>query len=416
MFFIYRILINLILVISPIIIFFRLIKKKEHPIRFKEKFGFYSKKKTSGKLIWIHGASVGEILSIVPLLEKLENNKKIKQILITSNTLSSSKILSNLKLKKTIHQFFPIDTNYHTQKFLDYWKPSLAIFVDSEIWPNMIENIKKRRISLMLMNARITKKSFKKWKRISLTAKSLFNKFDLCLPSSAESKKHLELLNAKNIKYIGNLKFTESEIKKDNSNKNLKKFFSTKKVWCASSTHNNEEEVAARVHLKLKKKNKNILTVIIPRHISRTAEIADKLKRLNLKVHIHSTSGKIAKNTDIYLVDIYGKTKMFFSICKIVFLGGSLIKHGGQNPLEAARFGCQILHGPNIWNFNEIYNLLNEIKVSYKVGNTKQIVREISMIFIKKNNTKNIKYKLNSLSNRILKLTLKEIDYFIIKK
>ena len=416
MFFLYRIIINVIIIFSPIIILIRLLKKKEDPIRFKEKFGFFSKKKPKGKLVWFHGASVGEILSAVPLIQQLEKNKNITKILVTSNTLSSSKVISSLKLKKTIHQFFPIDNSYLVNKFLKYWSPSIAIFIDSEIWPNMLTKINIKSIPLILLNGRINKKSFKKWKRISLTAKSLFNKFDLCLPSSAESKKHLELLNAKNIKYIGNLKFTESEIKKDNSNKNLKKFFSTKKVWCASSTHNNEEEVAARVHLKLKKKNKNILTVIIPRHISRTAEIADKLKRLNLKVHIHSTRGKIAKDTDIYLVDIYGKTKMFFSICKIVFLGGSLIKHGGQNPLEAARFGCQILHGPNIWNFNEIYNLLNEFKVSYKVGNTKQIVREISMIFIKKNNTKNIKYKLNSLSNRILKLTLKEIDYFIIKK
>ena len=416
MFFLYRIIINVIIIFSPIIILIRLLKKKEDPIRFKEKFGFFSKKKPKGKLVWFHGASVGEILSAVPLIQQLEKNKNITKILVTSNTLSSSKVISSLKLKKTIHQFFPIDNSYLVNKFLKYWSPSIAIFIDSEIWPNMLTKINIKSIPLILLNGRINKKSFKKWKRISLTAKSLFNKFDLCLPSSAESKKHLELLNAKNIKYIGNLKFTESEIKKDNSNKNLKKFFSTKKVWCASSTHNNEEEVAARVHLKLKKKNKNILTVIIPRHISRTAEIADKLKRLNLKVHIHSTRGKIAKDTDIYLVDIYGKTKMFFSICKIVFLGGSLIKHGGQNPLEAARFGCQILHGPNIWNFNEIYNLLNEFKVSYKVGNTKQIAREISMIFIKKNNTKNIKYKLNSLSNRILKLTLKEIDYFIIKK
>ena len=416
MFFLYRIIINVIIIFSPIIILIRLLKKKEDPIRFKEKFGFFSKKKPKGKLVWFHGASVGEILSAVPLIQQLEKNKNITKILVTSNTLSSSKVISSLKLKKTVHQFFPIDNSYLINKFLKYWSPSIAIFIDSEIWPNMLTKINIKSIPLILLNGRINKKSFKKWKRISLTAKSLFNKFDLCLPSSAESKKHLELLNAKNIKYIGNLKFTESEIKKDNSNKNLKKFFLTKKVWCASSTHNNEEEVAARVHLRLKKKNKNILTVIIPRHISRTAEIADKLKRLNLKVHIHSTSSKIANNTDIYLVDIYGKTKMFFSICKIVFLGGSLIKHGGQNPLEAARFGCQILHGPNIWNFNEIYNLLNEFKVSYKVSNTKQIAREISMTFIKKNNTRNIKYKLNSLSNRILKLTLKEINYFIIKK
>ena len=143
MFFVYKILTNLIFVFSPLIILIRLIKKKEHAVRFKEKFSIHTKKKLAGKLIWFHGASVGEILSIVPLIKKLEKENKIKQILVTSNTLSSSKILSNFKLKKTVHQFFPIDTDHHTNKFLNYWKPTVAIFIDSEIWPNMLNNIKK---------------------------------------------------------------------------------------------------------------------------------------------------------------------------------------------------------------------------------------------------------------------------------
>ena len=144
MFFIYRVLTNLILFFSPFIIILRLFKKKEDIIRFKEKFCFFTKKRLKGKLIWFHGASVGEILSIIPLVEKLEKKKEISQILITSNTLSSSKILSNLKSKKIVHQFFPIDTFHYSKKFLNYWKPSVAIFIDSEIWPNMIINIKKK--------------------------------------------------------------------------------------------------------------------------------------------------------------------------------------------------------------------------------------------------------------------------------
>ena len=144
MIFLYRIIINLVFILSPIIIILRLIKKKEDINRFQEKFCLFSKKRIKGKMIWFHGASVGELQSIVPLLEKLEKNKKIKQILVTSNTLSSSKILQKLKLKKIIHQFFPIDTNFHTQKFLDYWKPSAALFIDSEIWPNMCSNLKKK--------------------------------------------------------------------------------------------------------------------------------------------------------------------------------------------------------------------------------------------------------------------------------
>ena len=164
MLFVYRLLINIVTVFSPIIILIRLIKKKEHPIRFKEKLCFFSKPKKIGKLVWFHGASVGEILSVIPLIEKLEKNKEITQILVTSNTLSSSKILTNLKFKKTLHQFFPIDSNYHSKKFINYWKPEIAIFIDSEVWPNMIMNLKKKSVPLVLLNARITKKSFKRWK------------------------------------------------------------------------------------------------------------------------------------------------------------------------------------------------------------------------------------------------------------
>ena len=333
MFFAYRILTNLILILSPIIIFIRLLKKKEHPKRFKEKFGFYTKKKFKGKLIWFHGASVGEILSIIPLIESLEKNKEINQILITTNTLSSSKILSNLKLKKTIHQFFPIDTNYHTQKFLKYWKPSVAFFIDSEIWPNMITNIKKTPISLILMNARITDKSFKRWKLFKSYAKKIFFNFDICLSSSHKSKKYLKSLGAKNIKHVGNLKFTQSEKNITFLDNDLKKFFLSKRIWCASSTHNTEEFICANVHKKLKIKYKNLLTIIIPRHIHRTEEIVNEMKKLNLNIHLHNSKNKIDKDTDIYLVNSFGQTKSFFKVCKTVFLGGSMIKHGGQNPL-----------------------------------------------------------------------------------
>ncbi len=417
MFFAYRILINLILLFFPLIILIRLIKKKEDPIRFKEKLSFSSEKKIDGKLIWFHGASVGEILSIVPLIEKLESNNKIKQILITSNTLSSSKIISNLNLKKTIHQFFPIDTDYHTQKFLNYWKPSLAVFVDSEIWPSMIANIKKRSVALILMNARITQKSYKKWKIFPLDAKKVFGKFDLCLSSSVKSSKYLKLLGAKKIKNIGNLKFTESENVKNNLSNKLKKKFLSRKIWCASSTHNKEEIICGNVHKKLKGKHKSLLTILIPRHIDRTAEIVNQIKKLNLKIHLHSSNNKINKDTDVYLVDSFGQTKSFFKICKTVFLGGSIIKHGGQNPLEAARLGCKVLHGPNVWNFSEIYNLLKRNKVSSKVTNLIQLTYEIDKVFNNKNKNKNlkIKIKIKSLGNKILTSTLNEINVYINK-
>ena len=415
MFFIYRILINLIFIFSPIIILVRLLKKKEHPIRFKEKFCIYSKKKLNGKLIWIHGASVGEILSVVPLIEKLEKDKKIKQILITSNTLSSSKIFSNLKLKKTIHQFFPIDTHHNTQKFLNYWKPSVAIFVDSEIWPNMIKNIKKNQISLILINGRITQKSFKRWKLFSTSAKKIFQEFDMCLPSSLESSHYLKFLGAKKIKFIGNLKFTETKYNKNDLDKRLKKFLLSKKIWCASSTHNKEELVCAHIHKKLKIKHKNLLTIIIPRHIDRVADIENQIKKLKLKIHFHTSKNKLDKNTDIYLVNTFGQTKSFFKICKTIFLGGSIIKHGGQNPLEAARFGCKILHGPHVWNFSEIYDLLKKNNVSKKIISPNQLTYEVDKILNNKNDNRNLELKIKSLGNKILTSTLNEVNNYINK-
>jgi len=415
MLFVYRILINLILIFSPLIIFIRLLKKKEHPSRFKEKFCFYSQKKVNGKLIWFHGASVGEILSVIPLIQKLEKNKKVKQILITSNTLSSSKILSNLKLKKTIHQFFPIDTNYHTQKFLDYWKPSAVIFIDSEIWPNMITNIRKKSIPIMLINARISHKSFKRWKIFATYTKILFQKFDICLSSSIKSKNYLKSLGAKKIKYIGNLKFTQSEKNKSDLRNNLKKFFLTKKIWCASSTHNIEEIMCAKVHKTLKNKYKNLLTIIIPRHIHRTKKILNEIKKLDLKVYVHNSNKKINDKTDIYLVNTFGQTKSFFKICKTVFLGGSIIKHGGQNPLEAARYGCKILHGPNVWNFDEIYGLLKRYKASNKVMNFNQLTSKVDKMINDKSNSKDLELKIKNLGNKILNSTLNEINFFINK-
>ena len=415
MFFFYRILINLILLLSPIIILIRLLQKKEDLIRFKEKLSFFSKKKLKGKLIWFHGASVGEILSVIPLIEKLEKNKEIKQILVTSNTLSSSKILSKLKLKKTVHQFFPIDTNYNANKFLRYWDPSIAIFIDSEIWPNMLTNIKKKSISLMLINARITKKSFKRWKFFSSSAKKILQNFDICLSSSLESKNYLKLLGAKKISYIGNLKFTQSEKTTYELSNNIKKFFLTKKIWCASSTHKLEEKICANIHKKLKIKYKNLLTIIIPRHIQRTKEIIKEIKEMNLKIHLHDSKKKIDKETDIYLVNSFGQTQSFFKTCKTVFLGGSIIEHGGQNPLEAAKYGCQILHGPNIWNFKEIYNLLEAHKVSYRIKTSNQLATKVEKILNNKKNFKNLQLKIKSLGSKILNSTLNEINFYMNK-
>jgi len=414
MFVIYKLLINLIIIISPIILLIRILKNKEHKFRFKEKFCYFSKLRGNGKLIWFHGSSVGEILSIIPLVEKLENDKSINKILITSSTLSSSKVLSKFKLKKTIHQFFPIDSDFLTKKFLNYWKPTLAIFIESEIWPNMLLNIKNKHIPLLLLNARITKKSYEKWKKILPFSKIIFSCFNSCYPQNSETQKYLKSLGAKNIKHLGNLKFTESKNqKKENLTKNIKKNFTSRKIWCAASTHNNEERICAIAHMKLKKKYKNLLTIIIPRHIQRTNSLYNEITEMGLNVETHSSKRKIKKDTDIYIVDTYGETKSFFKICNLVFLGGSVINHGGQNPLEAARLGCKILYGPNVQNFKEIYELLNKDKLCFKFHNINQLITSIEKSFNENMKTEKKINKLKKTGLKILNLSLREINKFI---
>jgi len=412
--FFYRLLINIIILFSPIIIFIRILKKKEDPIRFIEKFSFFSKKRVNGKLLWFHGASVGEILSVIPLLKKLEKDKNISQILLTSNTLSSSKILNTLYLNKTVHQFFPIDSYFFTKKFLNYWNPAIAVFIDSEIWPNMITCIKKKKIPLILLNGRINKKSFNRWSSLGKITKHLFSQFDICYPSSQSSKVHLKKLGVKKIKLIGNLKFSETKKDKFISDNKLKNVLGYKSLWCASSTHPTEEKLIALAHKQIKIKYKDLITIIIPRHVERTQSILGELKNLGLKIHLYSEKTHIKNNTDILLVDSYGKTNFFYSLTKIVFLGGSIIKHGGQNPLEAVRYGCNILHGPNIWNFHEVYKLLQKNGVSNKINNLKHLTNNVEKIFQKKNNTTKIENKIKKLGNKILNTTLKEINSHII--
>tara|TARA_B100000902_G_scaffold216088_1_gene205494 strand:- start:4072 stop:5328 length:1257 start_codon:yes stop_codon:yes gene_type:complete len=413
MLFFYRFFINLILILSPLIIVIRLLKKKEDLKRFKEKLCFFSKKKKVGKLIWFHGASVGELQSIVPLLEKFEKNKKIKQILITSNTLSSSKVLNKNNFKKVIHQFFPIDTSFLSKKFLNYWRPSAAFFIDSEIWPNTFINLSDKKIPLILLNARITKKTFNKWMLINNFAHNIFKKINLCLSSSIESEKYLKKLGAKNIKLIGNLKYSQSEKNVIKINYKLKKFIGSKKTWCASSTHASEEIFSGLVHKELKKKYKNLLTIIIPRHINRIATVKEELNNLNLKVHTHEPEKKIEKDTDIYLVNSYGQTKSFYSNCRNVFLGGSIINHGGQNPLEATRYGCNILHGPNVSNFKEIYKHLKKMKISSQISNKQMMVRKLETILKKKSESQKIRKNLKKIGQKILNSTYTEIKFIL---
>ena len=383
MYFIYNVISNLVFLFSPILILFRIIKGKEDPNRFQEKFCFYSKK-NNFKSVWFHAASVGELMSIIPVIEKIEKNKNIKQIILTTSTKSSAKIFKNYKFKKTFHKYYPLDTNYLTNKFISIWKPQLAVFVDSEIWPNMFKNLYEKEVPLILINARLTKKSFERWKIFGKFANDIFSKISLALPSNLETKKFLKKLGTKNIHIAGNLKFYGNK-KINTSNKfSLKKKFKNFKILCAASTHGEEEILIAGLHKNIKKNFKKLLTIIIPRHINRSEEIVNNLKKIDLKIIKHSSDNKLKKNTDIYLVDTYGEATKFYQLSKITFVGGSIVKHGGQNPLEPARLGNYIINGPNIDNFKEIYAFLIKNKISVTTSNIKKMQKEIENKLYKK--------------------------------
>ena len=298
---------------------------------------------------------------------------------------------------------------FFTTKFLKYWKPSIAIFIDSEIWPYMFSLLNYKSIPLILLNARLTKKTFNRWMKISFFSKSVFNKILVAYPQNMETKFYLKKLKTKKIISLGNIKFAENfEKKLIQINSKLKEQLKKRNIWVASSTHKNEEVFCVKAHIALKKKIKNLTTIIIPRHIHRVKEIISEIENFKLTVAIHSKKKGSLKDVDIYVVDTFGETNKFHNISGSVFIGKSISKKGGQNPLEAARFGARILHGPGTENFKDVYKLLKSLSITKQINTPEELA---SSILFKKN--KIIGKKIKNIGKKILKKTIKELDSII---
>ena len=419
----YRLIINILFPLIIILIFLRSWIKKEDKNRFKEKLFsscFNARKNYKKKLVWFHAASIGEFKSIVPLIKKM-NEKNEFEFLITTVTLSSSQIILQelFEQKNIYHRFFPVDKPSLIKSFLDNWSPSLTVFVDSEIWPNFLLEIKKRNIPLVLLNGRITKKTYLRWRLVPKVAEKIFQTFDLCLPSSNESKKYLDQLKVRNIKYIGNLKLTyESKI--NNLVIENKKILENNKFWCAVSIHKKEDVFCLNTHLKIKESHKNIITIIIPRHIERVKKIELSCRKLNLKSQILSSGEKIKPEKEIIIINSYGVISNYLSFCKSVFIGKSMSKElrlvGGQSPVEAAKLGCKIYHGPFIYNFKEIYELLNKHNISQQIISENELAKKISIDLDNKDkaNINQIDF-INNLGKEILNNTFNELNRIIVK-
>ena len=409
---IYSFLVYIFIILSPLIIIYRILKKKENPQRFFEKFSLNKEKKKQGRLIWFHCSSVGEFLSVVPLIQEFEKIEQIKQILVTTSTLSSSKIFEKFKFKKTLHQFYPLDNIHIVNNFLNYWRPSSVIFVESEIWPTMISQLKKKKIRVVLINARMSEKSFRRWFSFRYFGKSILEKFDYIFPQNKETFLYFKKLGINKLKFLGNLKFISTH--NDKFKVVNKKHFKNRTVICSASTHNNEEEIFANLHIKYKKKVPNLITIIIPRHIERTNEIMQMLDKKKLKFIKHSENKKNLNKYDVYIVDSYGESKSFYKISSVVFLGGSLVPKGGQNPLEALRFGCNILHGNYTFNFKDVYRMLRREKLSLKVKNIKDLEKKVLILL--KNKRKNFHKikKFKKIGDLILKKNFNELRRIVL--
>ena len=366
-----------------VIIFLRIFFNKEHKSKFVEKLFFKKVQRPNGYLFWFHVASIGEFNSILPIVNYyLKKNQKYN-FLITTITLSSYNEFKKRfdRNPRVFHQFLPYDLTFLTDSFLKSWRPDIVSFVDSEIWPNLIFNINKKNIPLILLNARITKKTLKRWLIFKKFSEKLFGLFSILIASSKESRENLNSLSAKNVKYYGNIKFCSNNL--NEKEMYLKDFdqVRNKKIWCAVSTHNDEEIFCLKVQEIIKKTEKESLCIIIPRHVNRTKKIYLKLKKYGFKLQIKNERDVINKSSDIVLVNYYGSVGAFLSQIKNVFIGKSLIKRlvkvGGQNPIEAAKRGCFIFHGPYVSNFHEIYEYLNQKKISEKINYPEELANKL---------------------------------------
>ena len=381
----------------------RILKNKEDPQRYEEKLGIYKIKNFYTDL-WFHAASLGEIKSITPLIFNYSKNNKI---LITTSTLSSSKYCEYMfnNDRNIIHQFAPLDSPQIVKRFLQYWKPRLSIFVDSELWPNLIFESKKIS-KLILLNARLSDRSFKKWQLIKNFARKIFTKFDSIIVQSKKDKSFIEFFEIHNIKFFGNLKFIDF-----NEEKAVNKFLFLKKIdftWVAMSTHDGEEQFIVETIKQIKQTNNKSQCVLIPRHISRIQNIINLLEQNNLIWQLRTNQPNPLENTDIFILNTYGEAKDIFKKNKLVFLGGSIIAHGGQNPLEPAREGCTLFHGPNVSNFDEIYDFLNKNNISILTKTPEILARELIKNYENPTNNNNFASVVKQHGQKIL---LDHINY-----
>jgi len=364
---------------------------KEDAERFDERFGVPGIARPTGPLVWIHAASVGESLSLLPLIERLIEERKGIHVLLTTGTVTSAQIMAERLPSRVIHQFIPIDRLACVRRFLDYWQPDLTLWAESEFWPNLLLETSSRDIPVVLVNGRISPKSYRSWHHFKGLAGKLLSTFSLCLGQTPIDVERLHSLGAKKAKCVGNLKFAAPPLPADGKVvDHLKSVIGDRPLWLAASTHAGEEMVARWVHEDVEKDYPGLLTIIVPRHADRGEAIAAELRVSGARLAMRSREEPIMEDTQIYLADTMGELGLFYRLSAIAFMGKSLVNLGGQNLIEAALLECAILHGPHMWNFEDAVNRMTEADAIRCVEDGDALVRVLAQLFADENERKRL--------------------------
>ncbi len=350
----------------------RLAHGKEDPARIAERRGEPGAPRPAGPLVWVHGASVGEFVAALPLVERIR--ERGFTILITTCTVTSAALAEKRLPAGALHQFIPLDMPSFITRFLDHWHPDLALFVESDLWPNIILSASARRIPMILINGRMSEHSYRRWRHFPKTIETLLRRFELCLVRSSDDAERFGALGAPRISIAGNLKFDAPALPADE--RKLAALIGATRgrtVVVAASTHPGEETVIIDVHHRLKITYPDLLTIIAPRHPHRGPAVAEIAAAAHLRSGLRSRAEPPAEGIDIYICDTLGELGLIYQLAPIVFMGGSLVRHGGQNPIEAIKLGAAVLHGPHIANFREIYEELDRRGAAQLVTDASQL-------------------------------------------
>ncbi|MBQ8251723.1 MAG: 3-deoxy-D-manno-octulosonic acid transferase [Alphaproteobacteria bacterium] len=365
-----------------LLILFRLSKGKENKSRIHERLGFPKKARPEGKLVWMHGASVGECLSMLPLVKKLLEEDKTLHVMVTSGTVTSADLMQKRLPDRAFHQFIPIDTPLAARRFVKHWNADAILWFESDFWPNILKAIYKNKKPLILLNGRISDKSFERWQKFPHIIQSIQSLFTLSFGQTTEDARRLKILGAQDVISTGNLKFAAVNPPFDAQElEKIHQKIGSRPVWCMASTHDDEETQGAEVHLELIKKFPNLLTVFVPRHPHRADSIIQMLQKKGLKVARRSLNEEITPSTNVYLADTIGEMGLLYQIAPVVFVGGSLIKFGGQNMLEPMRLSRTVLIGPHAFNFREIVKTAKEKQALIEVSDKKELQSELEKFF-----------------------------------